>query len=56
MGKFMWRLNYAGRVMEKTRCSFKAAWRMSGEAVTLYDWQEHSPRWLADKRLKLYYR
>jgi len=54
MAKFFWRLNYAGRVMEKTRCRFAVAWRMSREAVELYGWENDNPRVLADKRMKLY--
>lgn len=56
MGKFFWRLNYTGYVMQCARLPFSTAWRMSGEAAQLYVWQDHEPARLADKRLKLYHR
>lgn len=34
-----WRLNFTGRMMERTRCTFKTGWNRSKKA------QDNSPFW-----------
>ena len=51
---FMWKVYYAGRVMQRVRLPFSTAWRMANEADYLYDWRTRHPGELADYRLKMY--
>ncbi len=41
--EFAWRLNFAGRMIEKTRCSIRTGWRFSKET------QEKMPHWFDAK-------
>lgn len=50
----MWRWNYAGYVMRKTRCAFDVAMRQAKEAQELYDWRFEYPPHLAERRLAMW--
>lgn len=57
VGKFlalMWRWNYAGYVMRKTRCSYSIAIRQAHEAQELYEWEDEYPSCLAERRLSMW--
>lgn len=59
VGKFyalMWRLNYAGYVMRRTRCAYNAAMRQAHEAQELYDWENSRPSDIAASRLALWHK
>lgn len=53
--EFFWRVHFAGRMMEVTRCDFQTAWRRAHEAGYIdADWINKSPRDIADQRARLY--
>lgn len=51
-----WRMMYAGRLMEITRCRFSYAWKQARIAQECYsDWKDHYPKDLADHRARLFH-
>ena len=59
VGKFyalIWRLNYTGYVMRRTRCTYSAAMRQAREAQELYDWENSHPSDLAASRLAMWHK
>lgn len=50
----MWRWNYAGYVMRRTRCTFDVAMRQAREAQQVYDWREWYPPYCAAHRLAMW--
>ena len=50
---FVWKMVYAGRVMEVNRVPFSVARRQADEAATLYG-TDGNPKQLADTRMRLY--
>lgn len=51
--KFAWRLNFTGRMIEQTRCTFYAGWNYAGEAMErMPNWTDAHPRNVADFQIK----
>ena len=53
--KFAWRLNFAGRMMEKTKCSFREGMRRANDAILIRpDWYKFDGAQIADERMEIY--
>lgn len=53
--RFAWRLNFTGRMMEKTQCGFREGMRRANDAIAIRpDWWQYEGAQIADERMKIY--